>query len=135
MLLDDLVTLVDAQTALTDAVDLFAGGFYDEAGAPDTQAALYEYSGLPPHHVLGSTNAPIAVLPRVQVACRSSNYATARTLAQTIYDVVANLTHQTLSPSGKRYIRVEALQEPFDMGRDENHRNVIGFNLQITRDP
>lgn len=133
VVLDDLATKIDADTALTIDTDLFKSGFYDREGAPSTQVALVEYGGLAPSHVLGPANPASAIHPRVQVASRAKDYPVARANAQAVYDSIGNLTDVLLGPT--RYHRVVALQEPFDMGPDAAGHQVVGFNVQISRVP
>lgn len=127
----DLVSLLETAAVGTFGDDIFVG-FTDKAGAPDTQLALYETPGMAPEHVLGN-NPPSAIRPRVQIAARATDYVDARALAQAAYDAVGNLTGVTVG--GTLYVRIEALQEPHDIGPDLSNRRVLAFNLQITRSP
>lgn len=132
-LLEDLTGKLDADSALSFGTDLFASGFYDADGSPDAQVALVEYPGLEPSWTMGKGNPPTAILPRVQVAARATSYVAARALALVAYASLGNLVDEVIG--GTRYIRVAALQFPFDMGPDQAGRQTCGFNLQVHREP
>ena len=132
-LLEDVLTLLQGAAVGTPGTDLYGAGWYDEGGAPDAQVAVFEYGSDPPSHVLGPTNEASSVHHRVQVVARSFDYLAARAKAQAAYDALANRVEITVG--GRRYIRIEALQEPFDMGRDENNRRLVACNFRVTAEP
>lgn len=125
----DIAGMLQTAAVATFGTNLFAGGF-DES--PDTQLALSETPGMLSDHVLGQ-NPPAALHPRIQITSRAVDYVDAEALAQAAFDAIGNLTGVVVG--GVTYIRVEALQPPSQIGRDENGRWIFGFNLQVTRSP
>lgn len=125
--LNDICNLLDP---VCTPNPVFAGGFEDAKSESDTQVAVYATPGMGADQVLGQ-NPPAAEKPRLQIVARAPEYEDAEALAQLCYNALSNLTDVTLS--GHHYIRLEALQYPFDMGPDDNARRLIGFNVQVWR--
>lgn len=128
MILDELSTYIDAQTALTEGTNLFKGRLPD---SPITAVAISEYGGAPPLQTLGPTF--VEENPRVQVVSRASDYATARTNAKTVWSLFkAFPSGSTLT--GIVYKDIIPLQSPFLMMRDANDHPIIAFNLEVAKD-
>lgn len=104
-------------------IQIFIGDLPEDQRS--TLIALFESGGAPPVYTFGST--PVLVeRPTVQVISRSTSYATARTNATTIYNILAAVKGATLS--GTAYTRVTPSQSPFDMGKDADDRHLISCN-------
>lgn len=139
-LLDDLADHLAAHLAgsLVVGRDIVKSGFsdlpIDAAGtpAPDTQLALHAYPGLAPDQVMGPGNPSPVVNPNVQVVARARTYVVASDLAQAAYDVLAPIVDTLIN--GTRYLRIEAIQEPFHIGNDQNARTLIACNYQVSRE-
>lgn len=126
-MLVELGEWLEDQAVGTVGTNLFLGRLPD---TPDAATALFEYAGAAPFHTMGPT--VVWERPRLQVLCRAADYATARSQAETIYqllDVVAETTIESV-----RYHQIEALQSPFLVQRDANDRPVIGCNYEVWRD-
>lgn len=120
---------------------LFLNGMPD--GTTGAATCLTEYPGLPAIEKF-SGDLPAFERPRVQIMTRSTGSVggaglASSTKARAISDVawramikVANRNLPT-STSGSYYLRVEPLQSPAFMGRDESGRTRIGFNCTISR--
>lgn len=128
--LDDVATFVASAASLTIGTTLFKGTM---PATPETCTAIYEYSGLPPDHVFGST-AIACEYPRLQIVCRGpkDDYQTPRATAETIYRALAAARNQTLTST--RYQHLSPLQSPFLMGRDANARILVGFNVDCAKE-
>jgi len=135
MLLQEIVEYIRTQsTGFVRGTNLFRGFWHD---VPDTATLVREYGGRPPQHTFGSTT-PEWEAPRIQVLCRSKSYDTARDNAETIYRLLDNVSNQTLTPStsatGTRYLKIDAQQSPFSLGRDDNDRAIIGCNYEVWKE-
>lgn len=128
MLLDELGTFLQTQGVGTLATDLFTGLLPD---APDAAVAIMEYGGASPVHTLGAGNAKFE-RPRVQVIVRALTYTAARTKIESVYKLLEALVNTTLS--SVKYLRVEAVQNPFFLERDANNRVKLACNFQIHKE-
>jgi len=128
MVLDEIGAYLATALSLTVATNLFLGSTPD---TPDACVTVFEYGGIGPEHTLGQDHA--IQKPRVQIVCRgaSNDYATPRTQAKAAYTAM-HFTGQTLS--GTRYLRSEAIDEPFPLNRDANSRWLIACNYEIWKD-
>jgi len=129
VLLDDVATFVDTSTALTVGTDLFKGLMPD---TPDACVALYETPGEMALE-MGGGSTPTVERPHLQVISRAADYVTARNNSQTVHNAIRGVTDQTLS--GRRYLRIQPLQDPYMMGRDENRRVKVVFNCSVEKEP
>lgn len=129
-LLEELGTYVAANTSLVLGTDLFLSQLPD---TPDTSVVITESSGAAPVDVLGGQDLPAYERPRVQVVCRAASYTVARDLADDVYRALIKIAGDTLS--GTHFIRVEAVQSPFPLSRDEDRRVLFVCNYQVMRIP
>lgn len=131
--LDEMTTYLAAQGVGTVGTDLFAGLLPD---TPDACVALLETGGMPAAHTVGGGGAGSAVFerPSIQVICRGAkhDYAAARAKAGTAFTKLDGLANTTLS--GTRYLSIFAAQPPFLIGRDENERPLVGFNVEVAKE-
>ena len=105
------------------ATDLFIGDM--PQNAPDTATAVVETSGLIPQfsHEINGVNFE---QPSFQIYTRAMAYADARSLAESIWIALNKQVNVTLS--GIFFLRINGLQSPFSLGRDDNHRAQIVCN-------
>jgi hypothetical protein len=130
-LLDDLGTYLSGDVgSLTLGTNLFLGRMPD---TPDTCVAIYEYGGEVPVATMNAGAVPLVEQPRVQVVTRASGYATARTLATTIWASMEVLVNYDSLTSGLRYHRVGALQSPFALERDTADRILVAQNFRVIK--
>lgn len=87
--------------------------------------ALYESGGVGPNYTYTGISSE---RPNVQVICRSTSYATARSTANRIYSLLAGVENATLT--GTSYTRITPVQSPFDIGADAAGRSMISCNYQ-----
>lgn len=130
MLLDDLSDYLSSAGGYTPGTNLFIG---TAPPKPDTAVTIYETGGLGTVHAFnGSAGQAVVEQPRVQVVSRAASYPTARANAQDAFLLLDGLP--TRSINGVSYHWAEALQSPFLMGRDEDDRVLIAFNVQIFKE-
>ncbi len=143
-LLDDIAHYLDDQSSsftilsgTGGAGNLSKGWMPDHAKSPNTVLALLETGGGPPHWSLSTgTTSPDWEQAGLQVLSRSTSYATARSqayLAYRLLDVVANKTLPHTS-SGTVYLRIDATQPPFSIGRDGNGRFLHSLNFTVLKE-
>ena len=129
--LDDIVSHI---TANTSGLTIRAGFIPD---TPDTVITVMEPDpGLASLDTLGASVGVIKIeRPILQIRSRAGqdDYETARVNAETVYKVLHNLVNTTIDST--RYLIIEALQPPFNLGRDQNGRWASGFNIQIHKEP
>lgn len=129
-LLDDLGGYLDTQLgSLTAGTNLFYGRLPDD---PDVCVALVEYGGEPPVSVMGATVFPVVEQPRLQVLTRAAGYASASSLAVSVWAVFEGVVNSTIGST--RYHRVAGLQNPFPLERDSQDRVVFAQNFKVSRE-
>lgn len=117
---EDLVTYLDTASALVTAgTNLFAGPMPED---PDVCVAVTHYASEESDaYVMGaSLTAPGYEVESVQLMVRHTARATARTTANTLHALLANLHSTTLS--GRAYFAVEDQGTPYSIGQDQNGR-------------
>jgi len=68
--------------------------------------------------------------PGFQVICRSTRWETADDNAHIawaalkVYNTVVN---------GTKYLAIVPIQEPMNLGKDDNERRLVGFNVQVSK--
>lgn len=98
----------------------------------------FEYPGAPPSQGYGSSGVFIEN-QRVQVLCRSTKPSVgaiaetngARGLAHHVMRKLNRVVNTTLS--GTTYLRIEPLQSPFFLDRDETGRVLFACNYEVQR--
>lgn len=125
----DVANYLQAQVgSLTLGTNLFVGRMPD---TPDTCVALYEYGGSAPTEVMGAPATPPLENPRIQVATRAASYASAETLARSIWTALNGVLDETLTAT--RYNIISAIQSPFPLERDSADRVIFVQNFDITK--
>ena len=127
-LIEEIGQFIEDEGLATQATDLFIGDMPQTA--PDTATAVVETAGLVPlfaHDTIG-VNVEQASF---QVYTRAVTYSAARGLAESIFVALNKLVNTTLS--GTTYPRVAAIQSPFSLGRDDNHRAQIVCNYTVRK--
>ena len=117
---------MQAQGLGTVNTDIFLGS---EPDAPDACVIVREYAGEKSEYTFGPTIA--YENPRVQIVCRAKDYLSARTKAEAVYKAV-DVAEASLT--GVHYLRIEPLQPPFPIGRDNNDRRLIAFNCAVMKE-
>lgn len=93
---------------------------------------LTETGGIGPYRTHNDVS-PSFVRPNMQVIAGSETAAAARALIKAAYDALMGVRNMTLS--GTRYLLIDALQEPFDLGPDANTRIRFAFNINTEKEP
>jgi Bacteriophage minor capsid protein len=94
---------------------------------------LIETGGYLPIRTHNSTSNPAYQRPSFQIMCRASGYKAARLMCQNAYDALAGVRNVTLN--GTWYLEISPMQEPIDMGLDENGRARVAFNIEVVKRP
>jgi hypothetical protein len=117
MLLDDLMTIIAANSIATAGTDMFAGGLPEE---PDEVVVLNESPGRRGNQAF-SAGLPVVEYPRVQVRVRGAadEYAEGRERIESIYQLLVAKGAETAS-GGARYMTWDVLQPPYALGQDSN---------------
>ena len=126
MLLDDIAQYL---TGMAVGVPVQKGYFQE---IPNSAIALRETGGFASQHVNGvGPGQAILDEPTLQIATRAADYVTAMTLARQVYALLDGL--RDLELNGLLYHFVRAMQPPFFLMRDDNHRFLCAFNIHVSR--
>ena len=100
---------------------------------PDFLTAIYETPGRAPERIQ-ELGAIAYGHPHIQVNVRSAveDPQPAKILCRSIYEVLGSVRNTTIN--GKRYMRLDMIQEPFVFGADENRRFTYTFNVEAFKD-
>jgi len=131
-MLVDVGTRLDAATIatadLTLGTNLFLGR---EPADPDTCVTLYETAGAPPDDFFGDGTTPTLENPGLQVRIRAASYATARALADDVWQNLSKVSNDTLTST--LYQRIVPVQSPFALERDDRDRIVFAVNFDVVK--
>jgi hypothetical protein len=129
--LDDLgafmVTNV-TDTSLTLGTNLFLGRMPTD---PDTCVAIYETGGSDPTDVFGSNSAPPIENAGVMCHTRAAAYSDCQSLAVDIMKTLSKVINETLTST--YYYKVEPIQSPFGLDRDDQDRMVFSCNFSVAK--
>ena len=123
MMLDDIATYLDGNGLGTVHRDF-------SPPSPDTVVTIYGTGGQAPVYTM--RNPHILERPRVQVVCRSLSLQTAHSNAKSAYELLSGVRNRTIN--NVLYHWIEAVQEPFLLGKDQNARFTVACNYDITKD-
>jgi hypothetical protein len=126
---EDLVTRLTAAGVGTLATSLFTGS---GTPAPDGDGPYTFVIATPGErpvvtHTKGKTD---YTRPRAQIVTKARNSVVALNKCTDAWAAL-DLTNVTIGTT--RYLKIRPLQEPFDMGRDENDLYRYGFNVSMER--
>ena len=125
---DELAAFLDTQsTRFTSGTNLFVNWMPPD---PDTCSALYETGGLAPQQVF-SRDLPAYERPSFQLLCRASASSSARANIHAAWIIAQKVANESLS--SKTWLRVEPLQSPFYLRRDEQGRYEYAANFSAMR--
>lgn len=127
-LIEAVGQFIEDEGIAVQATNLFIGDM--PQNAPDTATAVVETSGTAPtfSHDINGVNFE---QPSFQVYTRANVYSVARALAESIWIALNKQVNVTLS--GIFFLRIEAAQSPFSLGRDDNHRAQIVCNYSVRK--
>ncbi len=133
MILDDVATyLATNSTRLTVGVNLTKG--YMPA-TPATVTTIFETGGLPPVNQFSTGgNFRIFEQPGLMVHSRSTDYQTARLVAEDVFTILDGVANEGIPTStGVHYAGIDAVQSPFDLGQDSNDRHLLSVNFNVIK--
>lgn len=128
-LLDDMGTYVAANTSLTLGTDLYLSLLPD---TPDNVVGLFENTGVVPISAMGSANLPKIERPELQFIVRNTSYATGRTLANELWELLTSVSNATIEST--LYHRIEATSSPFVFERDNSRRVLFSCNFNVMKE-
>ena len=137
--LDDLGAFMVANvtdTSLTLGTNLFLGRMPTD---PDTCVAIYETGGTDPTDVFGSNSAPPIENAGVMCHTRAAAYSDCQSLAVDIMKTLSKVIMKTLSKvinetlTSTYYYKVEPIQSPFGLDRDDQDRMVFSCNFSVAK--
>ena len=128
-LIEELATYLDSgSTKYALGTNLFMNDLPD---IPATATAIFETGGVPPSRTFAPSTRAAWENQRVQVYCRSTSSVTARANMETAWALLDAVVNTTLS--GTTYLRVEAIQSPFLLNRDQAGRVAYAANFDCAR--
>lgn len=96
--------------------------------SPDDCITIYKNSGQSP------TPNNVFKTPAIQLIVRGVNVTETEMLAEKITDSLNGYNSKPLIPGGKRIYNVQALQSPYNLGKDKNNRYEFTVNFLIEYD-
>jgi len=128
MFIDDLVTLLQVGGCGTFGTTIFSG---PKASIPGPGAGAFltlrETGGSKPDIIQNTPLLPGYVKPSAQIVARSDDVKEARDLIQLAYGVLFPVRNQFVN--GTWWVWIMMVQEPFDLGEDEDGRPRFAFNI------
>jgi hypothetical protein len=128
MLIEEVGNLIANSGHGTLGVDIF---LYQMPDTPDTCIALREYGGGEPSYSHTYVD-PSYEVPRFQMLARAPAIPDARLLAHQVWVTLQSVRNVTLD--GTFYLRLQPLQSPFMIERDNNDRWVAGANFEAMKE-
>lgn len=128
VLVEDVGGFISTNTFLVLGTTLFLSLLPE---TPSNCVVVIENSGTAPVFTQGSYNLPQIERPELQIIVRNDSYATARSVAETLYRLLTQVVEQTIG--GTRYHRIEAISTPSLFQRDDNRRSLISCNFYVMK--
>lgn len=128
----DLVDRLTANSVGTYLVDIFVGSSADIPDGPGPYLSIRDTGGNRPMRT-HNNNSPSSRRVSAQLVTRAETLADAYAMAIAARDVLDGVYNETLS--GTRYVFIEAIQEPTDMGLDAQKRPMVVFNIEGEKEP
>jgi hypothetical protein len=131
VLLDDIADYLSSQGGYVVGTNLFKGVRPEK---PDAMVAVYEVPGRPTVHSFNDgPGEAVEERPVVQVVARAQqdDYTAARLSANVVFRLLDGMPSRSIN--GVDYLWASARQSPFLMGRDEDHRVLVAFNVDICK--
>ena len=128
-MLDDIGALLVANGLGVIGTNLFLSLL--PANVADASVVITETGGSEPGYVHEAIEASTE-RPSFQVIVRDSDYANARSKANSIWKLLSRQRNTLLS--GSKYLSIRPIQSPFPLGGDENERLQIIANYAVVRE-
>lgn len=127
MVLEEMIAYLTTLGLGTAGDDIFGN---EMPPAPVKCLMVREYGGTNPTRTLGTLGFKTEV-PRVQLQSRAETNVAAKTPLITAFAELGKVLNQTIS--GVRYVRMEPLQSPFYLKRDDNKHPIYVMNVEIEK--
>ncbi len=127
--LDDLGTLL----VLSGVGTLYPGGNIVLGELPSDPAevlSLVETPGIGGEKVMEDPGTSYE-FPRAQLTARGADYPSGRALIGSAWTALNGIVNTPIG--GSQYLKVEPLQSPFFLKRDENDRYIFAFNVEAMK--
>jgi hypothetical protein len=116
--------------SLTLGTNLFIGMMPD---TPTICAAIFETASMAPDFTMNGSDAePVLENPRIMLYVRHSSYSTGRSLIDTIWKQMQNVSNESLS--SVTYLRIQGLGSPEFLERDKNFNVMFRANFQVMKE-
>lgn len=132
MLLDDIAARLVAQGVGTLGSNIILGSRGQIPTGDGPYLSMTETGGFAPTRIHNKASANTR-RPAAQICVRAKSYRTARTMAEAAFLALDGVYETTLN--GTRYHSITAVQDPEDIGLDENQRPMIVFNISVEKQP
>ncbi len=123
MLLDDI-----ADYLTTGGMGTVTKDFLPDS--PSTVITVYGTGGQAPTYTMSGRH--VLEQPRIQVVCRAESLQAAHQSAKGVYELLSGVRNRTIN--SVLYHWIEAVQEPFLLGRDGNARFTVACNYDVKKD-
>lgn len=139
MYLAEIAAYIDAQGIATSGVDLFYGAMKEQY--PSQVVLIAPYGGEQPEPNTGDVGgvgglgrAVRLEFPRIQIVTRGvkNDIDTPYSLGYAVHAALMRVVNQSLY--GVRYLAIEPLEQPTRLFTDLNFREVVKFNVKITKE-
>lgn len=143
MWIDDLVSLLVAGAAGTAGTSIFwtSGAILPPASATQSRTGfltLQDTGGAAPIIMHNSTKAGVQIIPAyrrpsAQIVARSTDAGPAMILAEKAWNICVQ--KRNFFVNGVWYVKLDVVQEPFDLGKDDAGRVRYAFNVDGEKRP
>lgn len=128
--LNDIGEYLQTNSIGTLGTDLFLSQMPD---APDNVVTVFEYAGNAPNRMGGNRQ------PGIQIRTRSDSYEDARAKIDNVYLLLSKIGNEYeddapegVEINGTTYLHFQTVQEPFEIGVDDNGRHELVQNFIAT---
>lgn len=131
-LLDEVAEYLETNSTSFTRANLTRGIMTEN---PSDITTLYETGGFSPLHFFSTgTQTRAYERPGLMIHSRSTSYATARDTAFEAFTLLDGIHDRGIPTStGTHYVSIDAVQSPFEMGRDKNDRFIFSVNFVISK--
>ncbi len=133
MIIDDIAQYLETNsTRLTVGVNL-TKSFMPEN--PNTVTTVFETGGAGPLNAFstGGTNR-FYEQPGIMIHSRSTSYETVRAVMEDVFTILDGVNNTPFPTStGTHYGSIDAVQSPFQIGRDKNDRFLLSINFDVIK--
>lgn len=139
-LIEEVANYIVAQSTVfaiapgtSTAVPLWLGRIGENSA--DTSVGIYETGGAAPVYTYNGISHE---RPGLQIISRSTSYTTAKNNASLIWTVLAGVANDQITKSGStlttNYITITPNQSPFEIGEDDERRQLFSCNYFLEKE-